>query len=130
MPELLDRWGDRVGVALTDLGGSVDILSAFVQVNDLVGSTGSGMLNLKAGIWEVAMPFLSSWRCFLTRKLPHKLFFGGDVIWCILRLCRFHAALSFAADHSYSRCRSFHPYRAVCKRKMTFAIGYSSVCVM
>lgn len=52
-----------VGIEELSIGSyEVDIPSAFVQVNDLVGPTGSGMLNLKAGIWEVAMPFLSSWQ--------------------------------------------------------------------
>lgn len=40
----------------------VGIHNAFVQINDLAGPTGSGMLNLKAGVWEIALPFLSSWQ--------------------------------------------------------------------
>lgn len=38
------------------------IHSAFVQVNDLIGPMGEGMLNIKAGQWEIALPFLSSWQ--------------------------------------------------------------------
>ena len=38
------------------------IPSVFVQVNDLIGLVGEGRLNVKAGQWEIALPFLSSWQ--------------------------------------------------------------------
>ena len=36
--------------------------SAFIQVNDLMGPMGEGRLNVKAGQWEIALPFLESWQ--------------------------------------------------------------------
>lgn len=33
--------------------------AAFVQVNDLIGGIGNGMLNLRAGQWDVSLPFLA-----------------------------------------------------------------------
>lgn len=33
--------------------------TAFVQVNDLLGPTGEGLLNLRAGQWEIGLPFLT-----------------------------------------------------------------------
>ncbi len=35
------------------------IQKAFVQVNDLAGETGNGNLNVRAGQWEMGLPFLS-----------------------------------------------------------------------
>jgi hypothetical protein len=33
--------------------------TAFVQVNDIIGPAGEGLLNLRAGQWEIGLPFLT-----------------------------------------------------------------------
>ncbi|MFQ5735924.1 MAG: hypothetical protein ACE5GY_03560 [Thermodesulfobacteriota bacterium] len=54
------RVSSLVMVTFEDTGSSVDtvIHRAFVQVNDLVGQSGSGLLNLRAGKAGVGLPFL------------------------------------------------------------------------
>ena len=49
-------------VVFSDTGSGVDtsVDKAFVQVNDLVGARGEGRLNLRAGRWEVGLPFFNS----------------------------------------------------------------------
>ncbi|MEE8575410.1 MAG: hypothetical protein V3T30_08360, partial [Thermodesulfobacteriota bacterium] len=54
-----------LGVAQTEADdGSTDyepfIGPAFVQVNDLIGPKGEGLLNIRGGQWEVALPNLGS----------------------------------------------------------------------
>ncbi len=44
----------------TDGGAEASINRAFVQVNDLVGPSGEGRLNLRAGKWDVGLPFLNT----------------------------------------------------------------------
>jgi len=39
--------------------GNVGIGQAYAQVNDLIGATGHGLLNIKAGQFDIALPFLS-----------------------------------------------------------------------
>lgn len=43
----------------------------FIQVNDIFGDTGSALLNMRAGQWEVALPFLSQ-----TQSLIHNKYFA------------------------------------------------------
>lgn len=43
----------------TDTGTDTRIGRAFVQVNDLDGSTGKGLINLRAGQWDIGLPFLN-----------------------------------------------------------------------
>jgi hypothetical protein len=53
--------------------GGVDVGQAYVQVNDLIGATGNGLLNVKSGQFEVALPFLSSTqRVIKTRYLAQQ----------------------------------------------------------
>lgn len=49
-----------VAVEETTSGAEVVIPRAFIQVNDLAGSIGSGMLNVRAGKWDVGLPFLNA----------------------------------------------------------------------
>ncbi|MDP2690061.1 MAG: hypothetical protein Q8P48_08120 [Deltaproteobacteria bacterium] len=44
----------------TDSGVEASISRAFVQVNDLVGPPGEGRLNIRAGKWDVGLPFLNT----------------------------------------------------------------------
>jgi hypothetical protein len=39
--------------------GSVEVRQAYGQINDLIGATGHGLLNIKAGQFDIALPFLS-----------------------------------------------------------------------
>ena len=40
--------------------GNVGVGQAYGQVNDLIGETGHGLLNVKVGQFEIGLPFLSS----------------------------------------------------------------------
>ncbi len=44
------------------------IQKAFVQVNDLMGQEGKGLLNVRAGQWEIGLPFLSPRETVLKNK--------------------------------------------------------------
>ncbi|MBI4949988.1 MAG: hypothetical protein HY955_07575 [Deltaproteobacteria bacterium] len=44
----------------TEAGADVSIRKAFLQVNDLVGPTGEGMLNFRAGKWDIGLPFVNT----------------------------------------------------------------------
>ena len=47
--------------------------TTFIQINDLVGGTGKGLLNARAGQWDIALPFLShSQRVIKNRYLAQK----------------------------------------------------------
>lgn len=46
-------------VAQADSTFETSIPRAFIQVNDLAGPAGAGLLNVKAGIGEIALPFLT-----------------------------------------------------------------------
>jgi hypothetical protein len=50
--------GSAYGI-LSFAEGEVSIAQAYGQVNDLIGATGHGLLNLKAGQFDIALPFLS-----------------------------------------------------------------------
>ena len=52
---------ERVSANEPDVEDSVDvsIATAWFQVNDLVGETGKGLLNMRAGRWDVSLPFLA-----------------------------------------------------------------------
>lgn len=43
----------------TDTGTDTRINKALVQINDLIGDTGAGVLNLRAGQWDIGLPFLT-----------------------------------------------------------------------
>lgn len=44
----------------TENGADVSIRKAFLQVNDLLGPMGEGMLNLRAGKWDIGLPFVNT----------------------------------------------------------------------
>jgi hypothetical protein len=44
----------------TDTGTDTSIHKAFIQVNDLIGETGEGVLNLRAGQFDIGLPFLNT----------------------------------------------------------------------
>ena len=44
----------------TDTGYDTSLHKAFVQVNDLIGAAGEGALNLKAGQFDIGLPFLNT----------------------------------------------------------------------
>lgn len=44
----------------TETGADVSIRKAFLQVNDLLGPTGEGMLNFRAGKWDIGLPFINT----------------------------------------------------------------------
>ncbi len=48
----------RISASETTSGTDVSIPGAFLQVNDLVGPTGAGRLNLRGGKWDAGLPFL------------------------------------------------------------------------
>lgn len=43
-----------------DTGFSTTLHKAFVQANDLAGNEGAGLLNVRAGQWQIGLPFLSA----------------------------------------------------------------------
>ena len=47
-----------IGIEETDTGFEA-FSHGYIQINDLIGTRGEGVLNLKAGEYEVALPFLS-----------------------------------------------------------------------
>jgi len=49
-------------VTFSDTGSGFDtsVHKAFVQINDLAGPQAEGRLNLRAGIWDVGLPFLNT----------------------------------------------------------------------
>jgi hypothetical protein len=56
----LGKTGRASGYGVVNFAeGSVGIGQAYAQVNDLLGATGHGMLNIKAGQFDIALPFLS-----------------------------------------------------------------------
>ena len=56
----LGKTGRASGYGVVNFAeGSVGIGQAYAQVNDLIGATGHGMLNIKAGQFDIALPFLS-----------------------------------------------------------------------
>lgn len=56
------RVSSVIGVAFADNGSGVDttVSKAFVQVNDLAGPSAEGWLNLRAGRWDIGLPFLNT----------------------------------------------------------------------
>ena len=44
----------------TDTGSNTSIHKAFIQANDLVGPSGEGALNLRAGQFDIGLPFLNT----------------------------------------------------------------------
>ncbi|MBI5453286.1 MAG: hypothetical protein HY956_01515 [Deltaproteobacteria bacterium] len=44
----------------TEAGADVSITKAFLQVNDLLGPMGEGRLNLRAGKWDIGLPFINT----------------------------------------------------------------------
>lgn len=56
------RVSSLIGVAFSDNGSGVDttLSKAFVQVNDLAGPSAEGYLNLRAGRWDIGLPFLNT----------------------------------------------------------------------
>lgn len=44
----------------TEEGADIAITHAFVQVNDLLGPVGEGLLNIRAGKWDIGLPFLNT----------------------------------------------------------------------
>ncbi len=61
-----------VTVEQIDTGGGTDydvrISKAFIQVNDIIGPTGAGELNLKAGQDHLALPFLGAHQKFIQKQ--------------------------------------------------------------
>jgi hypothetical protein len=56
----LGKTGRASGYGVVNFAeGSVGIGQAYAQVNDLLGATGHGLLNIKAGQFDIALPFLS-----------------------------------------------------------------------
>ncbi|MBI5588425.1 MAG: hypothetical protein HY889_08700 [Deltaproteobacteria bacterium] len=52
----------------TDTGTDTSIHKAFIQVNDLVGPAGEGFLNLRAGQFDMGLPFLNTVGTVLTNR--------------------------------------------------------------
>lgn len=52
----------------TDTGSSTTIHKAFVQINDLAGASGEGVLNLRAGQWDIGLPFLNPPGAVITNR--------------------------------------------------------------
>lgn len=48
-----------VSVAEAGAGFEAALHKAFIQINDLAGNTGSGLVNARAGQWQMGLPFLS-----------------------------------------------------------------------
>lgn len=44
----------------TDTGTETSVHKAFIQVNDLIGPTGEGAFNLRAGQFDIGLPFLNT----------------------------------------------------------------------
>lgn len=49
-----------IAIAEEESGTETSIHKAFIQVNDLLGRKGAGALNLRAGKWEIGLPFLNT----------------------------------------------------------------------
>jgi len=48
-----------VAVEEAGAGFETSLHKAFIQINDLAGETGSGLVNARAGQWQIGLPFLS-----------------------------------------------------------------------
>ncbi|MFQ5466204.1 MAG: hypothetical protein ACE5EI_09780 [Thermodesulfobacteriota bacterium] len=57
-----------IAAAETSSGVDVTIPKAFVQANDLAGPRASGMLNARAGKWDVGLPFLNTTGAVITNR--------------------------------------------------------------
>lgn len=61
-----------LAVTQTDTGGAADydvrIAKAFIQINDIIGPTGAGELNLKAGQDTLALPFMGGSQKFIQKR--------------------------------------------------------------
>ena len=57
-----------IAAAETSSGVDVTIPKAFVQVNDLAGPRASGVLNARAGKWDVGLPFLNRTEAVITNR--------------------------------------------------------------
>ncbi|TKB62542.1 MAG: hypothetical protein E8D49_02230 [Nitrospira sp.] len=56
----LGKTGRASGYGVVNFAeGNVGIGQAYAQINDLLGATGHGLLNVKAGQFDIALPFLS-----------------------------------------------------------------------
>lgn len=52
----------------TDTGTDTRVNRAFVQINDLAGERGEGALNLRAGQWDLGLPFLNTSGMVITNQ--------------------------------------------------------------
>jgi hypothetical protein len=55
--------------------GNVAVGQAYGQVNDLIGGTGNGLLNVKVGQFDIALPFLSS-----TQRVIKQRYFAQEAL--------------------------------------------------
>lgn len=61
--------------ALNFAEGEVEVRQAYGQINDLIGATGHGLLNIKAGAMDIALPFLSH-----SQRVIKQRYFAQDVL--------------------------------------------------
>lgn len=52
----------------TDTGTDTSIHKAFIQVNDLAGPVGEGVLNLRAGQFDIGLPFLNTAEAVISNR--------------------------------------------------------------
>jgi hypothetical protein len=60
---------------LSFVEGDVNVGQAYGQVNDLIGETGHGLLNVKVGQFDIALPFLSS-----TQRVIKQRYFAQEAL--------------------------------------------------
>ncbi len=55
------RVSSLVTIAVEDTGAGFEttLHKAFIQINDIAGEAGSGLVNVRAGQWQIGFPFLS-----------------------------------------------------------------------
>lgn len=58
----------KISFSQTDAGTATSVTKAFVQVNDLAGPAGEGAFNVRAGQWDLGLPFLNPAGAFITNR--------------------------------------------------------------